>query len=298
MQAIIQLFIVLVIGGVVAGCASQPEVVGHGTPTEHIKTAQPETDQYVEDLSAGKSVTVKTSQGEIGVEPNVVAVTDAQTNPDIQVDKFYYDPLEDLNRSVFGFNHYLYKFVLIPASSGYQYIIPGVVRSKIGNAFGNIREPLNLLNNLIAGEVDEAGANLGRFLINSSVGILGFFDPAAEWFDISAQKQTISDTLQRYDVSPGPYLVLPVLGPNDTLGAISIITEGIIHPIKYIFEPPETYQLFTVRGFDDFSNKSENYQLLYEQAEDPYIYFRNQFIQGQRRDELFQYHSEQQDDKN
>ncbi|WP_075609704.1 MlaA family lipoprotein [Alteromonas pelagimontana] len=296
MQAFKQIVIILAVG-VIAGCATPQESEEQATQSNQTKEERQQPNQNVEQLSAGKSVTVETSQGKISVEPTVVAVTDAQGSSDVATGDFYYDPWEGFNRSVFGFNNYLYQYVLIPASNGYQYVVPVVVRDKIGNAFDNIREPLNLVNNLFAGEVDEAGVNLGRFVINSTVGILGLFDPATNWFEMEPKKQTIADTLQRYDVQSGPYLVLPLLGPSDTRGAFSTVTEGFIHPINQFFEPPESYQLRTADGFDDFSNQSDTYQQLYQQAEDPYIYFRNQYIQGQRRDELFQYNNEQQQDE-
>ena len=128
------------------------------------------------------------------------------------------------------------------------------------------------------------------------MGLLGLFDPASDWFDIKPQKQTIANTLQRYDIGSGPYLVIPILGPSDSRGALSTLTEGFVHPVNYIAEPPESYQLRIFEGFDDFSNQSDTYRKLYEQAEDPYIFFRNQYIQGQRRDELFELSEREQQD--
>ncbi|MBU2977182.1 VacJ family lipoprotein [Alteromonas sp. C1M14] len=248
----------------------------------------------VDTLSKGKSVTIETSQGSLDVAPTVVSVGDEQQN-DPSGDIVYNDPWESVNRAIFSFNHFTYQYALLPLSDGYRYVVPGGVRDKIGNAFDNLREPLNLLNNTFSGELDEAGTNLGRFLINSTVGLLGLFDPATDWFDIAPQKQTIANTLQHYDINAGPYLVLPILGPSDSRGAFSTLTEGVIHPVNYVADPPETYQLRIVDGVDDFSSQSDVYRSLYEQADDPYIYFRNQYIQGQRRDELFELSEQEQE---
>lgn len=290
-------YVLVVAAGLLSACASAPDKeVTTETRIESARSSPQDGD--VAELSAGKSVTVETSQGELEVEPTVVAITDAQTQADneqVVGEVYYHDPWEGMNRAIFSFNHYLYSYVLIPAADGYQFVVPAVARDKIGNAFDNIREPLNLLNNVFAGEIDEAGVNLGRFVINTTVGLLGLFDPADSWFDLKAQKQTIADTLSKHEINSGPYLVLPVLGSSDTRGAFSTVTEGFIHPINQLTDPPESYQLRIFDGFDDFSSQSETYQTLYENAEDPYIYFRNQYIQGQRRDEVFENDNAKQD---
>ncbi|WP_414827813.1 VacJ family lipoprotein [Alteromonas sp. H39] len=296
MQVFKQYLLVIAVG-LLSACTSVPDK--DVVTDSNVEESQSDKNGDVARLSAGESVTIETSQGQLDVEPTVVAITDAQAQADGKsvVDSVYYhDPWEGMNRAIFSFNHYLYSYVLIPAAEGYQFVVPAVARDKIGNAFDNIREPLNLLNNVFAGEIDEAGVNLGRFVINSTIGLFGLFDPADAWFDVKAQKQTIADTLSKHEIRAGPYLVLPVLGSSDTRGAFSTVTEGFIHPINQLVDPPESYQLRIFDGFDDFSSQSETYQTLYENAEDPYIYFRNQYIQGQRRDEVFENDNNEQDD--
>ncbi|MDP5138480.1 VacJ family lipoprotein, partial [Rheinheimera baltica] len=176
---------------------------------------------------------------------------------------------------------------LIPLAKGYEYITPAPVRDKIGNAFSNIREPLSMLNNLAAGELKDAGTNLGRFLINTTIGILGLFDPATAWFDLPEAKQSIADTLAGYGVAPGPYLVLPLLGQNNVRGSTSVVSEYLLDPIGQVTNPPDTYYLQGVDAVDSFSDRARVYEELYRQAEDPYLYFRNQFLQGVKRDDHF-----------
>ena len=200
----------------------------------------------------------------------------------------YYDPLEFINRPVFSFNHFTYKYLFIPLAKGYNYLIPADVRHAISNGFNNLREPLNLLNNALSGEFSEAGSNLGRFLINSTVGILGFFDPADAWFGIKEKPQTLSQTLMKYNVGGGAYVVLPLLGRSDIRGTTSIIGESLVHPTKYVFESPDDTVARAVDGFDDFSQQADTYITLFEASEDPYIYFRNQYIQSVNRDEMAQ----------
>ena len=205
----------------------------------------------------------------------------------------YYDPWEGFNRSVFAFNNAAYEYVLIPVSDGYKAVVPQPVRSSVGNFFANLREPLNLLNNLFSGEVSDAGSNLGRFLINSTVGLLGLFDPATNWFEIEPKRRSVGDTLASYGVGSGPYLVLPLLGQSDVRGGFSVLTEGFIHPVNHIADAPQNYQLRAFDGVDDFSEQSQTYQNLYEKADDPYLYFRNQYLQGQARDLMYEDNTDQ-----
>lgn len=297
-MAVMQVYKHILFGGLVltlVACASKPEQSQTAQSIEP-PVKKPAVESPANTLSKGKFVTIETSQGRLEVSPTVVSVADEQQDePTGEV--VYNDPLEGLNRAIFSFNDFSYRYALLPISDGYRYVVPSSVRDKIGNAFDNLREPLNLLNNTFAGEFSEAGTNLGRFLINSTVGLLGFFDPATDWFHIAPEKQTIANTLQHYDISAGPYLVLPILGPSDSRGAFSTLTEGVIHPVNYVADPPETYQIRIVDGIDDFSSQSDIYRSLYEQAEDPYLYFRNQYIQGQRRDELFELSEQQQDNR-
>ncbi|MEG3766891.1 VacJ family lipoprotein [Alteromonas sp. 14N.309.X.WAT.G.H12] len=297
-MAVMQVYKQILIGGLVlmlVACASKPEQ-GQTAQSIELSAKEPASESPANTLSKGKAVTIETSQGSLDVSPTVVSVADEQQD-DPTGEVVYNDPLEGVNRAIFSFNDFSYRYALLPISDGYRYVVPSSVRDKIGNAFDNLREPLNLLNNTFAGEFSEAGSNLGRFLINSTVGLLGLFDPATDWFHIAPEKQTIANTLQHYDISAGPYLVLPILGPSDSRGAFSTITEGVIHPVNYVADPPETYQIRIVDGIDDFSSQSDIYRSLYEQADDPYLYFRNQYIQGQRRDELFELSEQQQDNR-
>ena len=239
-----------------------------------------------EQLSSGETTTIKTSQGIIEIQPTVVDMAD-RTSGGGQAEPQYNDPFEGWNRGAFAFNHFAYTYALIPLAKGYEYVTPEPVRDKIGNAFSNIREPLSMINNLAAGELKDAGTNLGRFLINTTIGLFGLFDPASAWFDLPQAKQTVADTLAGYGVAPGPYLVLPILGQNNVRGSTSVVSEYLLDPIGQVTSPPDTYYLQGVDAVDSFSDRARVYEQLYQQAEDPYLYFRNQFLQGVKRDDSF-----------
>lgn len=275
-----------------SGCASQPQTSPEGTPPP-IASSQSTDDSAsaelsaAERLSSGKTATIETSQGRIEIEPTVVDMAERAPATGAEPAQQYNDPLEDWNRGTFAFNHFTYTYALIPLAKGYEYITPVPVRDKIGNAFSNIREPLSMLNNLAAGELKDAGTNLGRFLINTTIGLLGLFDPATAWFDLPEAKQSIADTLAGYGVAPGPYLVLPILGQNNVRGSTSVVSEYLLDPIGQVTNPPDTYYLQGVDAVDSFTDRAKVYEELYRQADDPYLYFRNQFLQGVKRDDSF-----------
>ena len=275
-----------------SGCASQPQTPPADTPAPATSSQSADNSasaelSAAEQLSSGKTATIETSQGRIEIEPTVVDMADRSQVTGDSTEQQYNDPLEGWNRGTFAFNHFTYTYALIPLAKGYEYITPAPVRDKIGNAFSNIREPLSMLNNLAAGELKDAGTNLGRFLINTTIGLLGLFDPATAWFDLPEAKQSIADTLAGYGVAPGPYLVLPILGQNNVRGSTSVVSEYLLDPIGQVTNPPDTYYLQGVDAVDSFTDRAKVYEELYRQADDPYLYFRNQFLQGVKRDDSF-----------
>ncbi|MDX1537441.1 VacJ family lipoprotein [Arsukibacterium sp.] len=283
-----------------SGCAAKPEAndnaaaITNAAPgSNQADKPAPTTDEpsAAEQLSAGQTTKIVTSQGTLELEPTVVDMEPVAADSEVarsgQAAPLYDDPLEGWNRAIFRFNHVSYSYVLIPIAKGYQKVLPAPVRDKVGNAFANIREPLNLLNNAVAGNFKGAGTNLGRFVINSTIGILGLFDPATSWFEIPKAKQSIADTLSHYQVGNGPYLVLPILGQSDVRGASSVLGEAFLHPLNQLVNTPELYYLQGVNVINSFSDRADLYQTLYKQADDPYIYFRNQHLQGLKRDEAY-----------
>ena len=113
----------------------------------------------------------------------------------------YNDPLMAFNRAMFAFNDVSYRYVLIPVAKGYNYVTPTVVRTGIGNVFDNIKAPIHIINHLLQWEPAKAGATTARFLLNTTIGIAGIFDPAKAWFDLPKQETGFADTLAEYGSS-------------------------------------------------------------------------------------------------
>lgn len=122
------------------------------------------------------------------------------------------DPLEPLNRGVFAFNDTLDRVVLKPVATAYQEVVPSLVRKGVGNFFGNLRDAWSAANLVLQGKKEEAGSNIGRVLVNTTLGLLGVFDVASD-LNIERSTTNFGATLGRWGVPAGPYVVLPLLGP-------------------------------------------------------------------------------------
>jgi len=123
------------------------------------------------------------------------------------------DPWERFNRSMYRFNYNLDKYFLLPVVSGYEFITPTFVQKGVSNFFWNIGEVRTLYNSIFQLKGKKFLTTFGRFLINSTIGIGGLFDPASH-FGLKIQNENFGRTLGNWGVDSGPYLVLPVLGPN------------------------------------------------------------------------------------
>ena len=130
------------------------------------------------------------------------------------------DPYEDFNRQMFAFNDGLDRAVLEPVAHGYRAVTNEPIREGVGNFADNLNEPLTFVNHILQFQIPDAGATFGRFLVNTTVGIGGIFDPAST-MGMQRTKEDFGQTLGKWGVQPGPYLVLPFLGstnPRDLFG--------------------------------------------------------------------------------
>ncbi len=125
------------------------------------------------------------------------------------------DPLEPFNRTMYDVNEAIDRAVLAPVARGYRYAVPEPVRQGVRNLLGNLRTPVILANDMLQGEPVRAGDTLGRFLVNSTLGLGGIFDPAATLLGVPGHTEDFGQTFARWGVGEGPYLFLPVLGPSN-----------------------------------------------------------------------------------
>ena len=135
------------------------------------------------------------------------------------------DPLEPLNRSIYKFNEAFDKALLKPAAKGYRAVVPQPVRGGVTNFFGNFRDVTSAINNLLQLKVPRAAGDAGRVAVNSTVGILGFFDVASR-LGLEKHDEDFGQTLGRWGVPAGPYLVLPLLGPSTLRDAPALAADA------------------------------------------------------------------------
>ena len=158
------------------------------------------------------------------------------------------DPIEPLNRIIFGFNEIFLEFVLLPLTNVYD-LLPSFVRSGVANVLGNLKAPITLANDILQGEAERALQTAGRFIINSTVGLGGLID-VAKMADIPKHNEDLGQTLATWGVGEGFYLVLPILGPSSPRDALGMLVEGHFDPFDLWWENIDReYLTYTRQGF-------------------------------------------------
>lgn len=193
------------------------------------------------------------------------------------------DPLEPLNRVFFVFNDKLYFWVLKPVKQGYSKVVPGDVRFVIGNFFTNLASPVSFVNTLLQGRFRDAGVVMSRFLINSTIGVFGFADLAAEEFDLEPKRGDFGETLGTYGIGEGIYLCLPLLGPSDLRDGVGVFVDMQLHPYSYTgFNSDEKLAVRSFEFINRLSITPDVYEELKKIALDPYVASRQAYIDYRR----------------
>ncbi len=196
-----------------------------------------------------------------------------------------YDPWEPFNEKMFSFNYNLDKYVLKPVAKGYNFVMPDRLQQMIDSGFDNILVVQRVVNNLLQWRPVGAGAELGRFLINSTLGIGGLFDIAKQEFGLQKTKADFGQTLGIWGVSPGPFLVLPFLPPLTVRDGIGTAVDGAMDPLSYVL--PFIWTRLGMKIGNTINDRSLNldlYQGFEETTVDLYSAVRNGYLQ--RRENL------------
>lgn len=142
------------------------------------------------------------------------------------------DPLEPINRAVWDFNwDFLDAYILRPVTVGYTKVMPGFARTGLLNAARNLEEPTNIVNNLLQGKVGGSFDSAVRFVINSTVGLLGTID-VAESLGVPRQRESLGEVFGVYGVDTGPFIMLPVAGPSDARSLTGNVVEAAYYPLS------------------------------------------------------------------
>jgi phospholipid-binding lipoprotein MlaA len=146
------------------------------------------------------------------------------------------DPYERMNRAVHASNKGADRVFFRPASQAYGNVVPEPVRRGLSNASENLSGPRNVANDLLQGNVEDAGHNFFRFLVNTTIGVFGIFDPASGSFGLEERDTGFADTLAVWGVREGAYLELPLFGPSTERDAFGQVVDILSNPLDSIFE--------------------------------------------------------------
>ncbi len=141
------------------------------------------------------------------------------------------DPVEPFNRSIFSFNQGLDKAVIKPVTGAYRAVAPEPVRRSVHNVVENLRTPQIFINDLLQGELQRAGVTLARFVINTTIGILGIWDQAAD-MGLEQHSEDFGQTLAVWSVPEGPYIMLPIFGPSNPRDACGKVVDFFFDPLN------------------------------------------------------------------
>ena len=192
------------------------------------------------------------------------------------------DPLEGYNRAMFGFNDGLDKAIIKPVASGYKKVMPEIARTGVSNFFSNLRDIWIGVNNVLQGKVGAGASDFGRFAINTTVGALGLIDVASN-AGLEKHNEDFGQTLGRWGVGSGAYVVLPILGPSDVRDGLSLfLVDWHGDPLWYVRNVPTRYELMGLRLVDTRANLLDVSRLAEEAALDNYAYIRDAYLQRRR----------------
>lgn len=216
---------------------------------------------------------------------SVLHAQEAQDEDDFFADEEFLDdeiadPFEPINRMVFYANDKLFRVVLSPAVGIYQ-IVPEPARVSVSNFYENLTAPISAINAVLQLDMENAGSELSRFIINSTVGVLGLFDPASR-MGIVQDREDLGQTLAHYGIGHGFYMVVPILGFYSLRDFGAKLGESTLNPINQVWDPDlKQYIVYQgIDGINDLSFNIENYISLYDSALDPYIFFRSAYVQN------------------
>jgi phospholipid-binding lipoprotein MlaA len=189
------------------------------------------------------------------------------------------DPLEPVNRTFFVFNDKLYFWFYKPVASAYIVVAPEPVRLGIKNFFSNIFFPVRFVNSLLQAKFKGAGNEMGRFVINSTIGLAGFIDVAGKKFGIKESDEDFGQTLAFYGVGQGFYIDWPFLGPSSMVDSIGLAGDIVVDPAFYFLNLKESVEEKSFKTFNNASLSLEDYENMKKMALDPYVAIRDAYIQ-------------------
>ncbi len=191
------------------------------------------------------------------------------------------DPFESFNRRMMTFNDGVDSLALKPAATAYKAVLPPIVRTGVSNFFANLGDGWSAVNSALQFKFGDAAENFMRLNVNTFFGLGGILDIASE-LNIERHKEDLGQTLGRWGVPTGPYLVLPLVGPSTLRDAIALPFDRKADPVGLVDPWGTRYSLYTLRAIDSRSNLLRVGTVIEEAALDKYTFFRDAHLQRRR----------------
>jgi phospholipid-binding lipoprotein MlaA len=191
------------------------------------------------------------------------------------------DPIEGFNRAMYGIHDGIDTVVLKPVATGYDAVLPEPVQTGVTNFFANISDIMISVNNLLQGKPADAASDAGRFLVNTTVGVLGIFDMASK-MGLEKHEEDFGQTFGRWGVSEGAYVFIPMLGPRTARDTVGVAVDLWADPMGYIDHVPTRNSLWALRAVNARANLLPADKVIEEAALDKYSYIRDAYLQNRR----------------
>ncbi|GGB89408.1 hypothetical protein GCM10011352_14260 [Marinobacterium zhoushanense] len=185
------------------------------------------------------------------------------------------DPWQGLNRAVFTFNEQVDRFALKPLAQGYRYVMPDIAERGVSNFFSNLGDIRSAVNNLLQGKINDALTSASRVVFNSTFGLAGFIDVATP-IGLEEKHEDFGQTLGRWGLGSGPYLVLPLFGPSSVRDGIGLIPDIALDPVGDVDHVPTRNSLYGLRMIDVRANLLRAEQMI---SGDKYLFVRDAYLQ-------------------
>lgn len=207
----------------------------------------------------------------------ILAAGCASVPEDRQGERDEGDPFEPFNRTMHNFNDSLDRTIVRPVAVAYRDNVPRPARTGVSNFLGNLTYPVVIVNSALQGKFSQSGRGTGRFLINTTIGVAGIFDPASR-MGLEKANEDFGQTLGVWGAGPGPYLVWPFTGPSTVRDTTGSGVDSYFDPTVQAIPIPERFAVYLMRGLDARVGLLEIDHIL-EQEYDPYIAIREAYLQ-------------------
>jgi phospholipid-binding lipoprotein MlaA len=189
------------------------------------------------------------------------------------------DPLEPVNRLMFGFNDIVYFWIFKPVAETCKAIVPHPVRLHVRNFFQNVTTPARYVNCLLQGKGQAAGTELHRFWVNSTEGILGFGDPAKDRYGLEPTFEDLGQTLAVHGMDSGFYIVWPLFGPSTLRDSLGMAGDAFLNPVRYVEPCGVSAGISATKGINEGSFHVGEYEEFKASSLEPYIAMREWYVQ-------------------